>query len=172
MDWKDVSAAVGKAAPLLGTLLGGPAGAVVGGLVASALGTGSTPDEVSAALANPDAAVKLRQVEADRQVKLQELLVQAAAAEISAAVATVQSVNATMQAEAQADHWPTYSWRPFIGFVFGSYVLSLWALPLFGRAPVALTPDLTLAIGGILGVASWFRGKAQADPRVPTDTRG
>lgn len=173
MDWKDVAGAVGKAAPILGTLLGGPAGAVVGGLVASALGVGSTPDEVSQALAtNPEAAVKLKQIEADRQVRLQELLVQAASAEITAASAAIQSVNATMQAEAKADHWPTYSWRPAIGFVFAAYVASLFVLPLFDKTPVALSPDMTLAIGGILGVASWFRGRMQADPRVPADSRG
>lgn len=173
MDWKDVAGAVGKAAPILGTLLGGPAGAVVGGLVASALGVGSTPDEVSQALAtNPEAAVKLKQIEADRQVRLQELLVQAASAEITAASAAIQSVNTTMQAEAKADHWPTYSWRPAIGFVFAAYVASLFVLPLFDKTPVALSPDMTLAIGGILGVASWFRGRMQADPRVQTDNRG
>lgn len=173
MDWKDVAGAVGKAAPILGTLLGGPAGAVVGGLVASALGVGSTPDEVSQALAtNPEAAVKLKQIEADRQVRLQELLVQAASAEITAASAAIQSVNTTMQAEAKADHWPTYSWRPAIGFVFAAYVASLFVLPLFDKTPVALSPDMTLAIGGILGVASWFRGRMQADPRVPADNRG
>ena len=173
LEWKDVAGAVGKAAPILGTLLGGPAGAVVGGLVASALGVGSTPDEVSQALAtNPEAAVKLKQIEADRQVRLQELLVQAASAEITAASAAIQSVNTTMQAEAKADHWPTYSWRPAIGFVFAAYVASLFVLPLFDKTPVALSPDMTLAIGGILGVASWFRGRMQADPRVPADNRG
>ena len=173
LEWKDVAGAVGKAAPILGTLLGGPAGAVVGGLVASALGVGSTPDEVSQALAtNPEAAVKLKQIEADRQVRLQELLVQAASAEITAASAAIQSVNTTMQAEAKADHWPTYSWRPAIGFVFAAYVASLFVLPLFDKTPVALSPDMTLAIGGILGVASWFRGRMQADPRIPAENRG
>ncbi|HRH28261.1 MAG TPA: 3TM-type holin [Aquabacterium sp.] len=173
MEWKDVAGTVGKVAPMLGTLIGGPAGAVVGGLVASALGVGSTPDEVSQALAtNPEAAVKLKQIEADRQVRLQELLVQAASAEITAASAAIQSVNTTMQAEAKADHWPTYSWRPAIGFVFAAYVASLFVLPLFDKTPVALSPDMTLAIGGILGVASWFRGRMQADPRVPADNRG
>lgn len=173
MEWKDLAGIVGKAAPILGTLLGGPAGAAVGGLVASVLGTGNTPDEVSQALAiNPDAAVKLKQIEADRQVRFQELLVQAVGAEISAAVATVQAVNTTMQAEAKADHWPTYSWRPAIGFVFAAYIASLFMLPIVNKQPVALSESLVLAIGGILGVASWFRGKAQADPRVPTDNRG
>jgi len=172
MDWKDIAGTVGKAAPILGTLLGGPAGAAVGGLIASALGTGNDAGEVSAALANPDALVKLSEIEAKRQVDLQGLLTAHAQAEIAAAVASVQAVNQTMQAEAKADHWPTYSWRPAIGFVFAAYIASLFLLPLMDRAPVVLSADMTLAIGGILGVASWFRGKAQADPRIPTDNRG
>lgn len=73
MDWKDLASIVGKAAPILGTLLGGPAGGAVGGLIASALGTGNDPAEVSAALANPDAVIKLREIESRRQVELQSL---------------------------------------------------------------------------------------------------
>lgn len=173
MEWKDIGDAVGKAAPILGTLIGGPAGTVMGGLVAAALGTANTPDAVSAALAaDPDAAVKLRQIEADQAVQLRQLAMQDAANALTAETARIQSVNVTMQAEAKADHWPTYTWRPFIGFAFGFYVVSMFVLPLFGVKPVELSADLTLTIGAILGVASFFRGKAQADPRVPTDQRG
>lgn len=84
----------------------------------------------------------------------------------------IESVNATIRAEAAAEHWPTYAWRPFIGFIFGLYVASLFILPIFGIAPVPLSPDITLTIGAILGVASFFRGKAQADPNIPTINRG
>lgn len=173
MEWKDIATTVGKAAPLLGTLLGGPAGAAVGGIVASVLGTGATPDEVSQALAtNPDAAVKLREIEADRQVHLQGLAVDQVKAELAAATQNAGDINRTMQAEAAAEHWPTYTWRPFIGFMFGAYVASLWLLPLFGKSPATLTTDMTLAVGGILGIASWFRGRMQADPSIPTINRG
>ncbi len=173
MEWKDIAGVVGKAAPILGTLLGGPAGAAIGGIVASALGADSTPDAVSQALAvNPDAAVKLRQIEADQRVKLQELIVTAEQNRLAAETASVQAVNSTMQAEAKSDHWPTYSWRPFIGFMFGSYVASMWLLPLFGKMPVTISADLTLAVGGILGIASWYRGRMQSDPNVRSDNRG
>jgi len=95
MEWKDIASIVGKSAPMLGTLLGGPAGAAVGGLIASALGTGSAPDDVAQAMAvNPDAAVKLRQIEADRTVRLQELLEQSAAAELAARTAELQTAAA------------------------------------------------------------------------------
>ncbi len=191
MDWKDIAQAVGKAAPILGTLLGGPAGTAVGALVASALGTDATPAAVDAALtSNPDALVKLRQVEADRAGRLQELLVQAEQNRLQAELASVQSVNLTMQAEAKADHWPTYSWRPAIGFavaidlvlatllVIGVFIAVCRGAQGADKAVAALPMvlgTLTALVGlatPILGIASWFRGKMQADPNVPSDNRG
>ncbi len=60
MNWKDIAPLMGDAAPLIGGLIGGPAGATVGGLVANALGISATPDAVSQALkTNSDAAEKL-----------------------------------------------------------------------------------------------------------------
>ena len=174
MEWKDLAQAIGKFAPLVGTAIGGPAGAGIGAIVASALGVGNTPDEVSQALTiNPDAAVKIKQIEATRQVDLQTLVVQAEANRIAADTAAIQAVNATMQAEAKSDHWPTYTWRPFVGFVFGIMFLGVYfVLPLL-KMPVPTVPtEAWFAIGGVLGVASWFRGKAQADPAIPTDNRG
>ncbi|MDR0478503.1 MAG: hypothetical protein LBH31_01590 [Burkholderiaceae bacterium] len=78
MDWKDVAGVVSKAAPIVGGILGGPAGAAVGGLVATALGTQATPDAVSAALlADPQAALKLKELEVNSKVQLQQLAVTA-----------------------------------------------------------------------------------------------
>lgn len=173
MDWKDIQADVAAAAPVLGTLIGGPAGGAIGSIVASALGTSNDAAAVQQAIrTSPDAAVKLRQIEADQKVKLQELVVTAANNQLIADTAAIASVNTSIQAEAKSDHWPTYSWRPFIGYTFGIYVISLAALPLFHIQPVILTPDITLTIGGILGIASFFRGKMQADPNVKSDNRG
>lgn len=71
MNWSDVAKLAGKAAPLLGTALGGPAGGAVGAIVASALGVENTPEAVSVAVKNdPDAMVKLRQIELDHESQL------------------------------------------------------------------------------------------------------
>ena len=188
MEWKDIAGAVGKAAPLLGTLLYGPAGRAVGGIIASALGTGNDPDEVAQALENPEALVKLRQIEADKQGRLQELATEQVKAELAAAAANASDVNKTMQTEAASEHWPTYSWRPAIGFSVALAVLlsvltvfsAYGALLLYNRPEgMAQLPGILAAIAGIiavvspiLGIASWFRGKAQADPNVPTINRG
>lgn len=123
---------------------------------------GATPEQLQAAkLADQDFALKMQAMGYDSIDKFNAHVAEGA-----------QSVNTTMQAEAAADHWPTYSWRPFIGFVFGLYVTSLFVLPLFGKTPVVMSPDMVLTIGGILGIASFFRGKMQADPSAKTDNRG
>lgn len=67
MGWDSIKSAVGKIAPIAGTLLGGPAGAAVGGLISSALGVDNSPEAVSAALGNPDAVIKLRELEANER---------------------------------------------------------------------------------------------------------
>lgn len=171
LTWKDIAGAVGSAAPILGTLIGGPAGGAIGAMVSSALGVANTPDAVSQALAvNPDAAVKLAQIEADSKTQLQTLLVQSEANRLASETSSLLAVNATMQVEAKSDHWPTYTWRPFCGFVFGiMFGGTYFVLPLC-HIPVPVVPfEAWAAIGSVLGVASYFRGKAQA---AGADTRG
>lgn len=100
MDWKDIAGAVGKAAPVLGTLLGGPAGAAVGGIVAAALGTDPTPDAVALAVQDPASAVKLREIETTHQQRLQELQLE----QVKAELADVASARARDVAILQAGH--------------------------------------------------------------------
>jgi hypothetical protein len=191
LSWKDVQGAIADAAPLLGTLVGGPAGGAIGGMVAAALGVKNNPDDVAEALkTDPDAAVKLAQVQANNQVQLQSLAVQAEQNRLAAESTATQSVNNTMQSEDKSDHWPTYTWRPFIGICVGinTLVASLLTIIVYGgvmlgskQAADALT-TLPMVIGAlaaisgtmlpILGIASWFRGKAQADPTQNVDMRG
>lgn len=192
MDWKKVGQAVADRAPLLGTLLLGPGtGTAIGGLVASVLGTPATPEAVSEELRkNPEAWLKLQQLEADKQVRLQELAVDQAKSELQASVGNAHDVNATMQAEAASEHWPTYTWRPLLGMAValntaasGTMVLMVFLPVMWGSAVAATAVSaLPTALGAlaainatvlpVLGIASWFRGKMQADPSVPTVNRG
>lgn len=176
MEWKEIASTVGKIAPLLGPLLAGPAGVAVtiGGVIASALGVDNTPDAVSQAISiNPDAAVKLAQIEKDKTVELQGLAVTSASNILAADTQRILAVNATMQAEAGSEHWPSYSWRPFIGFIAGAMLFGCYfVLPLRG-IPVPPVPESAwIMIGAVLGVASWYRGKMQADPSIPTNNKG
>lgn len=111
-------------------------------------------------------------------------------AEVEGQKVTTAEVNQTMRAEGAAEHWPTYSWRPAIGFAiaFNLASSSLLVLFVFGAvvcgaegAPkaVAALPETLAALAAItamaapiVGVASWFRGKMQADPSIPTVNRG
>lgn len=73
MNWKDVGKLVGKAAPILGTALGGPAGAALGTMVAGALGVDNEPDAVAAAVANdPQAALKLKELYLNNEQDIRE----------------------------------------------------------------------------------------------------
>lgn len=106
------------------------------------------------------------------------------------AVQNASDINKTMQAEAASEHWPTYGWRPAIGFVFAFnlavsavLVLVVFIAQVCGASgadkAIAALPQTLGALAAIsalatpiLGVASWFRGKMQADPAIPTINRG
>jgi hypothetical protein len=187
MDWKEVGKTIGSAAPALGTLIGGPAGGAIGALVASALGSEATPAGVSAAVANnPEAFIKLKQLEADHALELQKLAVTAEQNRLAAATAelqattsadtsTLQAVNATMQSESHAEHWMQWAWRPVWGFVSAAaffvvcgFVCYLMFLGVVGKDHDAMRsiPDLVSTFvelfavpGAILGISAWGRNK-------------
>lgn len=188
MSWKSIANTVGKIAPTLGSLLGGPAGASIGTLIATTLGVENSPESVSEALRiNPEAAVKLAEIESNERVRLKELLFEQSKVEITAETQNMTDINATMQVEAKSEHFLSYSWRPLIGYSVaisscGGVIITITAYiaALCGR-PEGLTnlPMVLGALAGlnltsmpVLGVASYFRGKAQADPSVPFSNKG
>lgn len=74
MKWSDLQNVIGKAAPFIGTALGGPAGGAIGGMVASVLGVDATPDAIDAAIkADPEALVKLKQFELENEQQIREM---------------------------------------------------------------------------------------------------
>ncbi|QDJ96114.1 hypothetical protein KE336_gp01 [Aeromonas phage 4_D05] len=76
MNWMDIGKqAIQMGAPILGGALGGPAGAAVGAMIANQFGVDDpTPGNIMAAIkADPDAAMKLREVELRHQERLIEL---------------------------------------------------------------------------------------------------
>ncbi len=127
---------------------------------------------------DPAAVIEYRKAVLDQEVEFQKLALQNAA-----------EINATMRAEAGAEHWPSYSWRPAIGFavaldlVLGALIVGIAyagvmffnvkpeVLAYIPGALAALTALVAVA-SPILGIASWYRGKMQADPSIPTINRG
>lgn len=74
--WKELGKLViKKGAPLLGGVIGGPAGAAIGGLVAKVFGGDPTdPAELMARVkADADAAGKLKQIEIENHTRLAEI---------------------------------------------------------------------------------------------------
>jgi len=158
MQWKDVGKLVGEYAPLLGDLLPIPYAGVAGKLIASTFGVENTPDAIHNAITNdPDAAVKLAKLELDNKPLLQQQT-------LTAETMRIQSVNKTMQAESKSEHWMQWSWRPFIGFIFGITFMGVYfALPLLKLASPSIPSEAWMMMGAVLGVASWHRGAAKVE---------
>ena len=67
--WDKIKELIGDSAPVVGGLLGGPAGATVGGLISKALGVENNASAIEAELVNnPDALVKLRELEMSKEI--------------------------------------------------------------------------------------------------------
>jgi gas vesicle protein len=131
MNWKDIGNMVAQAAPLLGSVLGGPAGGAVGEMVAQALGTDNNPDKIADALKNnPDAMVKLKEFELAQTVELQKLKLQEAAAYI----ADIQDARKTeidrVKASGHADvNLYILAWTVVISFFITTGILLFATLP-------------------------------------------
>lgn len=185
MDW------LKAIAPTASSLLGGPALGMAVKFLADKLGVpDETVDAVTDAMKGmtetPEGRIKLAEIDAglrvhaiDAGIDLERLAVQNAA-----------DINATMQTETRSEHWPSWFWRPFIGMAVGfnvaassMLVIAVFLGVVFGSkeaaTAVAQLPMVLGALAGIngtvlpiLGIASWFRGKAQADPNNPMQNRG
>ena len=158
VSWSDIGKDVANAAPILGTLLGGPAGGAIGALISSTLGTSHDPDAVKQALAtSPDAAVKLRQIEADQAVNLQKLVVATAQNQLAAQVQSIEAVNSTMQTE---DKTRVFSWRDGWGWISGVAFAVVVAIVCYIVivATVQTHPELLSQIPPIVGAFSVLFG--------------
>lgn len=167
--------------PWIGTALGGPLGGVAVTAVSKALGLdNATVESVKTMLSgiSSEDLLKLKSAELDTQVKLQELGFDSIFKLAELETRNNEAVNKTMQTEAGAEHWPTYSWRPAIGFAVAWNLISasfmIFIAYVFKPELVPQLPAMLTALAGlnavampVLGIASYFRGKAQADPNIP-----
>lgn len=175
-DWKEVASKLAEIGlPLLGAALPIPGGMAIGAALASAISSKSTkPEDILATIAgNAENLQKAKEFEATHQTALLQLQMNYEIEMRKADSGDIENVNLTMQEEAKSDHWPTYAWRPFNGFLFGIMVFCTYFILPILHIPVPSIPETVwMGWGAILGVASWFRGKAQADPTIKTDNRG
>ena len=155
MNWKDIGGVIGKAAPVLGTLLGGPAGAAVGALVASALGTANDPDAVNAALASdPNALARVQELQINAKVELQQLAVTAENNRLQAEAAQYAAEAADRDsARKLAAQQPRDIIRPLITVLVLSGALFMVLAVFLGWSKDMLTdPVASLTVGTMIGV--------------------
>lgn len=172
MDWSDLGRTVSGFAPLLGGLVGGPAGAAAGKLIASAFGgDADDPKQLEQLIkADPQAAVKLRELELNNKVELEKLTIESESNKLAADTSRIESVNATMRQEAiSGDSWQR-RWRPFWGYMSGTaffaqilaIIYVMIAQPT--TAAAIITSIATLQVFwsvplAVLGISAYQRGK-------------
>jgi len=157
MNWSDIGNIVGKAAPVVGTLLGGPAGGMVGAMVANVLNVPNDPEAVnSVLLGNPDALVKIQELQINAKVQLQQLAVTAAENELKYANAQYDAEAADRDsARKLAGQQPRDLIRPAITFIMllGALfivvaIITGWAMEVITNTTAALT------VGSVM--STWF----------------
>lgn len=155
MNWADIGNMVGRAAPIVGTLLGGPAGAAVGTLVASALNVPNDPDSVNVALAaNPEALARVQELQINARVQLEQLAVTAESNRLQAEAAQYSAEAADRDsARKLASQQPNDMVRPILTFVMLGGSLFVVVAVLIGWATEAIKdPVASLTIGMVLGL--------------------
>lgn len=175
MTWDGVKKGLSKAAPMLGLIMGGPAAPIIGSMVAKVLGVDPEPDKIEAALAtaSPETLARIKEIEITKKAEIEKLAIEQGIVEIKAEASKIESVNATMRVEAQAEDQWTRRWRPFWGFcsciaffiICGAIAMAIWSgksevLKELGNIVTAIAILFSIP-GAILGVASWHRGQKQ-----------
>jgi len=110
MNWSAIGQSVAKVAPLIGSLLGGPAGGAVGAMVANAMGVDNNPAAVASVLqADPAVLTRIRELELTHAAELQRMQIEAETARLS-------EINQTIRAEAASLDPYVRRWRPTYGY--------------------------------------------------------
>lgn len=102
----------------------------------------------------------LKDPEAEAKAMSALLAAQGEFAKVEAQI--MESVNATMRAEASSSHWMQWSWRPMVGFTFCGVILNNYVLlpyfHTFGMQPIDIPEGIWSAMLVVLGVAAGTRG--------------
>jgi hypothetical protein len=184
MDFKDLAAKVVSFAPVLGTVIGGPAGAAAGTAVASlakvfGLKEDATPDQIGAAIStDPDAAMKVKLAEMDYQNQEKQRELAAQLQEQAGQLADVQNarqmnVDNTKATGKRDTNLYLLAWVIVFGFFALVGLLIFKELPkdsngvifmLFGALASGFTGIIGYFFGSSAGHAEATRLLAQAPP--------
>lgn len=166
MNWSDLGKALADyGLPTLGKALLGPAGALIGKGLASAIGTPSDApmDILKAITEDSEKSAAARRFELENETELKRLAYAHEEKLEAEDTARIVAVNETIREELKnsaTEEWYQKAWRPFNGFAFGTTMFGCYFLLPLLRLPVPSVPfEAWAAWGAVLGVASWWRGK-------------
>ena len=155
LEWKDIGAAVGRIAPILGTALGGPAGGAIGALVSTALGVGNSADEVEKALTvDPNAAIKLKQLQVENDAMLKKHIEAMATIELEYERSRVDERKSAHLREAElAKAGKDNTIQPALAIIaVGAFFAMVWYMLSYGL--LEMSKEASFIIGNVIGIAS------------------
>lgn len=176
MDWKDIGKMIGKVAPILGTVLGGPAvGAATGGvvsLISGALGiepAEATPDVIGAMIqGDPEALLKLKELEFRHKERFEELALEGDRLEIEkdkAYLADIQNSRTRQIDSERATGKKDYSLYLLAYAITSGFFATLLALIIWPTL-AATSPALLILLGslgtGFGQVLGYFFGSSKS----------
>lgn len=166
---------VAKAAPLLGSALAGPQGAAVGQLIAAKWGgSWNELDTLQDVIHNdPEAPVKLKQIEADHEVELQRLTLQAATQQLhetlaDRASARQREVTTASIPTAQRDRTPAVLAYLLTLGLFVVILALLW-VPLPGENAHVIWGLVSSLATVWVGAMGYYHGSSLGAPRQEND---
>lgn len=134
--WKKVGEKVAGFAPLIGGILGGPAGAAVGGLVSQALGVKNDPETVAMVLEDQGARQKIIELEIAQKTRFEELYWETLQVQ-------TKETNTTMRTEVASEDEYVRHARP--GFIYA--MKWTWVLQIAASMVAALVSIFADALG-------------------------
>lgn len=147
--WDTVKQLIGSAAPVLGTALGGPAGTVVGTLISTALGVENTPEAVEATIKNnPDALVKLKELELTHKVELEKIALEHARLEVTDTNNYLHDIQNARKNN--SDHWMP----SVLTFILSIMVTGMFVGLFMYNPPEQFSQVLIMITGTVLGAFS------------------
>lgn len=154
--WGKVKSLLSFSAPLVGGLIGGPAGATVSALVANTLGVENSPSAIEKKLRNnPDALIKIKKMESDERIELRRLMLKEADIQLDKNKALLLDVQHARNQ--QREHWMPW----VLTLTLAVMVFAMFVGLFFGKPSLEFSQVLIMIAGTLLGsfssgVAFWL----------------
>lgn len=167
--WEKIKNIIGNSAPLVGSLIGGPAGGAVGSLIANAIGTDNDPIAIETALSSdPNLLLKVKQLEYDYKTELQKMAIDAQNVQLKAEAQRLADVQ-----DARAKHKDS-KMPATLTFILSAMVVLMFLALLFEPPSSDYSQVLIMITGTVMGafgttVAYWVgssRGSAEKAKQI------